>query len=230
MKQINALKTNLLQAECWVFDLDNTLYPATSDVFAQVDKKMTLFIAEFLDLEIEDAGRLRKAYYLEHGTTMAGLMAHHGMPPGDFLDYVHDIDLSNVSTDRMLDEALARLPGRKIVFTNGPADHAGRILDRLAVGHHFEAVFDIIIAGYVPKPKPEAYQSLVDRHELDPQKTVMVEDLARNLVPAAALGMTTVWVRQNEGPDVTKDPDAPVDHVHHIVDDLVPWLAQLTAA
>ncbi|NQU61675.1 MAG: pyrimidine 5'-nucleotidase [Rhodospirillales bacterium] len=229
MDQINALNTNLLQAECWVFDLDNTLYPATSDIFAQVDEKMTLFIAEFLSLGLEAAGKLRKDYYLEHGTTMAGLMAHHGLKPGKFLDYVHDIDLSTVSTDKALDEALSRLAGRKIIFTNGPADHAGRILDKLAVRHHFDAVFDIIIAGYIPKPKPEAYDALVEMHGLKPDKTVMVEDLARNLGPAAALGMTTVWVRQNEGPDVTKDPDAPVDHVHHIVDDLVPWLAQLTA-
>lgn len=227
MDQISAPINRLLQAECWVFDLDNTLYPASSGVFAQVDEKMTRFIADFLDLDFHEAGALRRTYYLEHGTTLSGLMALHGMEPGAFLDYVHDIDLAQVTPDPGLDRALSRLPGRKIIFTNGPAGHAERILERLSIGHHFEAVFDIIGAGYIPKPRPEPYRVLVHRHQLNPRKTVMVEDLARNLAPAAEMGMTTVWVR----PGGAAGRDSPVpDCVDHVADGLGQWLGALTAA
>lgn len=226
MDQTNSFKTALLGAECWVFDLDNTLYPASTDIFTQVDEKMTRFISEYLELDFEEAGKVRKDYYLEHGTTLAGLMDLHGMDPHDFLDFVHDIDLSSVAPNPGLDQSLSRLSGRKIIFTNGPTDHARRIMDRLAIGHHFEAVFDIVGADYVPKPRPEAYQTLVERHRLNPRKTVMVEDLVRNLVPAAAMGMTTVWVR----PDGKGSPENALKaDVDHVVDDLVSWLDGLTA-
>lgn len=216
----------LLEAEAWVFDLDNTLYPASSNLFAQVDRKMTRFIAEFLELGFDDAYRLQKTYFRRHGTTLRGLMNEHGMAPEGFLDFVHDIDLNPVSPDPLLDAALSRLPGRKIVFTNGPASHAERVLERLAVGRHFEAVFDIADADYVPKPQPEAYEALVRKHRLEPPSTVMVEDLVRNLEPAAALGMITVWVRWPERGDPAPPADAAV---HHVVDALAPWLDGLTA-
>lgn len=226
MDQTNSFKTALLGAECWVFDLDNTLYPASTDIFTQVDEKMTRFISEYLELDFEEAGKVRKDYYLEHGTTLAGLMDLHGMDPHDFLDFVHDIDLSSVAPNPGLDQSLSRLSGRKIIFTNGPTDHARRIMDRLAIGHHFEAVFDIVGADYVPKPRPEAYQTLVERHRLNPRNTVMVEDLVRNLAPAAAMGMTTVWVR----PDGKGSPENALKaDVDHVVDDLVSWLDGLTA-
>lgn len=226
MDQTNSFKTALLGAECWVFDLDNTLYPASTDIFTQVDEKMTRFISEYLELDFEEAGKVRKDYYLEHGTTLAGLMDLHGMDPHDFLDFVHDIDLSSVAPNPGLDQSLSRLRGRKIIFTNGPTDHAARIMDRLSIRHHFDAVFDIVGADYVPKPRPEAYQTLVERHRLNPRKTVMVEDLVRNLAPAAAMGMTTVWVR----PDGKGSPENALEaDVDHVVDDLVTWLDELTA-
>ena len=226
MDQTNSFKTALLGAECWVFDLDNTLYPASTDIFTQVDKKMTHFISEFLELDFEEAGKVRKDYYLEHGTTLAGLMDLHGMDPNDFLDFVHDIDLSSVAPNPGLDQSLSRLQGRKIIFTNGPTDHAVRIMDRLSIRHHFDAVFDIVGADYVPKPRPEAYQTLVERFRLNPRETVMVEDLVRNLAPAAAMGMTTVWVR----PDGKGSPENALKaDVDHVVDDLVNWLDELTA-
>ncbi len=219
-------KNRLLDAEAWVFDLDNTLYPAASNLFAQVDRRMTRFIADFLGLDWESAYRLQKTYFRRHGTTMRGLMNEHGMAPGPFLDYVHDIDLSPVAPDPALDAALARLKGRKIVFTNGPTDHAERVMDRLAVRRHFEAVFDIVAADYVPKPEPSVYAALVRRHRLDPATTVMVEDIARNLAPAAALGMTTVWVRAGDAPGIGDDGG----DADHVVDDLTQWLGELTAA
>jgi len=224
MNQSRSPEYALRDAEWWVFDLDNTLYPASSDLFPQVDKKMTRFIADFLDLDLAQAGELRRTYYLEHGTTLSGLMALHGMDPKDFLDYVHDIDLTAVTPDTAMGRALSRLPGRKVIFTNGPTDHAERILARLSLSHHFEDIYDIVGANYIPKPKPEPYDDLVRRCRLNPSRTVMVEDLARNLAPAAALGMTTVWVRSNSEIETNQSSE----HVDHVVDDLAQWLGALT--
>jgi len=214
-------------AEAWIFDLDNTLYPASCDLFAQIDKRMQGFIARFLGLDLESAFRIQKKYFREHGTTLRGLMDLHGLEPTEFLDYVHDIDLSIVPTSPDLDTVLDRLPGRKFIFTNASADHARRVMTRLGVSRHFDEVFDIICAGYVPKPDPRAYSMMIERYGLAPRSTVMVEDIARNLAPAAALGMTTVWLRTGsrfgeEGSDG--------DHVHHVVDDLVGWLKGLAPA
>jgi putative hydrolase of the HAD superfamily len=235
MIETKAPMNGLREAEAWVFDLDNTLYPAASNLFHQVDRKMTRFIADYLGLDAEAAYRLQKSYFREHGTTMRGLMNEHGMDPGPFLDFVHDIDLSPVSPDPALERALARLSGRKIVFTNGPTDHARRVMDRLAVGHHFEAVFDIVEADYVPKPQPEAYAALVRRHRLTPENTVMVEDIARNLRPAAALGMTTVWIRPADAGQGIKSggnsdgaADGDAAGIDHVTDDLAGWLTALT--
>ena len=227
MSPDKAPKTGPANAEAWVFDLDNTLYPAKSNLFSQVDRRMTRFIADFLGLDSESAYRLQKSYLRAHGTTMRGLMDEHGMDPGPFLDFVHDIDLGPVAPDPVLDRALARLPGRKIVFTNGPSDHAFRVMDRLAVAHHFEAVFDIVEADYVPKPEPRAYAALVRRHRLTPERTVMVEDMARNLRPAAALGMTTVWVKNDRGFSA-EGADGDAAGIDHVTDDLARWLAGLT--
>ena len=229
MDRTEAAKIRLLEAEAWVFDLDNTLYPASSNLFQQVDRRMTRFIADFLDLEWGAAYRLQKSYFREHGTTMRGLMNVHGIDPGPFLEFVHDIDLAPVAPDPALDAALARLPGRKIVFTNGPTDHALRVMDRLAVRRHFEAVFDIVEADYVPKPEPRAYEALVRRYGLNPPATVMVEDLACNLAPAAAMGMTTVWVRAPL-PGGTPDAGNDAQVADHVIDDLSGWLGELTAA
>lgn len=217
---------SLARADAWLFDLDNTLYPAACNLFAQVDVRIRDFVARFLDLPPEEAYTLQKHYFREHGTTMRGMMHDHGMDPGPFLDYVHDIDLSMVPASPRLDAALDRLPGRKIVFTNGSTGHAERVLDRLGVARHFEAVFDIVAADYTPKPDPSAYAALVRRLDLRPKATVMVEDLARNLVPAAAMGMTTVWVRCR--PDDPLD-EAAAPHVHHVIDDLETWLEGVAA-
>jgi len=213
--------TELRHADAWVFDLDNTLYPATFKLFGQIDDRMRAYIAEFLGVGLEDAYRLQKHYFREYGTSLHGLMHHHGMDPEPFLDYVHDIDVTVLPPSPKLEAALARLPGRKLVFTNASTRHAERVMGRLGIGHHFDAVFDIIEADYQPKPKPEAYDVLVERHGLDAGNTVMVEDIARNLAPAAALGMTTVWVRTD-----TEHGTAGADggFIDHVVDDLVAWL------
>jgi putative hydrolase of the HAD superfamily len=211
----------LRDAEAWIFDLDNTLYSATFNLFGQIDDRMRAYIADFLGVGLEEAYRLQKHYFREYGTSLHGLMHHHGMDPAAFLDYVHDIDVTVLPPSPRLEAALALLPGRKLVFTNASTRHAERVMGRLGIGHHFEAVFDIIEADYRPKPGPESYGVLVRRHGLDAGKTVMVEDIARNLAPAAALGMTTVWIRTN-----TEHGTAGADggFIDHVVDDLEAWL------
>ena len=215
----------LRQAETWVFDLDNTLYPATTNLFGQIDLRMRDFIAVALNLELEEARVLQKTYFHNYGTTLRGLMEHHAVDAHAFLDYVHAIDIDALTPSPALDTALARLSGRKLIFTNASTAHAERVMRRLGVERHFDAVFDIADSGFQPKPDPVVYARLVERHRIDPRSSVMVEDIARNLEPAAALGMTTVWVRTDsqwgrEGNDG--------DHVHHVVDDLAAWLGALT--
>ena len=184
----------LRDAECWVFDLDNTLYPASARLFDQIDRRMCAFIADFLELDHEAAWRVQKSYFREHGTTLRGLMIEHGMDPGPYLDYVHDIDLAAIVPDPGLTRAFEALPGRKVIFTNSTQTHAKRVVDRLGIAHHFEAVFDIRDADYLPKPDPAVYRKLVEDHRVDAGSAVMVEDIKRNLAPAAAMGMATVWV------------------------------------
>jgi len=207
----------------WVFDLDNTLYPARCNLFAQVDRRIGLFIEELLGLEAIAARDLQKRYFREHGTTLRGLMTHHGIDPEVFLDFVHEIDMTPVPPSPELAAALANLPGRKFIFTNGSVAHAERVMARLGVAAHFDGVFDIVAAGYLPKPDPTTYRSMVERYAIDPARAAMIEDLPRNLRPAAALGMTTVLVLTGEEWAMT---DAAGDHIHHVTDDLVGWLGE----
>ncbi|MBR9973391.1 pyrimidine 5'-nucleotidase [Magnetospirillum sulfuroxidans] len=229
MSPIDTHRPPLSDLETWVFDLDNTLYPATSSLFPQIDVRMRQFIATRLGLELDDAFVLQKRYYREFGTTLRGLMSVHGMEPDDFLAYVHDIDHTVLDAAPRLDAALGRLGGRKLIFTNGSERHAEKVLAQLGLGHHFAGIFDIAAARFVPKPQPECYDLMVRRFAFDPRAAAMVEDLHRNLVPAAALGMTTVWVRQDDHPDskVVMHDDDDLAHVHHVTDDLTHWLEQV---
>lgn len=212
--------------ETWVFDLDNTLYPAACDLFAQIDVRMTAFIAELLDVDPVEARRLQKSYFHEHGTTLNGLIRVHGIEPSGFLDYVHDIDLSVVAAAPELERRLEGLPGRKIVFTNGSLVHAERVLARLGVDHHFRDIFDIHAAAYVPKPSIATYQGLIAHFGFDPKRAIMFDDLSRNLVPAHQLGMTTVWVRSDSEWSRALEPAA--RHcIDHVCDDLLGFLRRI---
>ncbi|HEX9771726.1 MAG TPA: pyrimidine 5'-nucleotidase [Kiloniellales bacterium] len=212
------------RVEAWIFDLDNTLYPASCNLFAQVDARMSAFIQDLLSLGPGEARRIQKSYFREHGTTLRGLMDHHRVEPEAFLAYVHDIDFSVIPEAADLEAALARLAGRKLVFTNATVRYAEQVLARLGIAHHIEAIFDIVAAGYRPKPEPESYRRLIAEHGIDPRRAVLVEDIARNLAPAAALGMTTVWVPN--AADWSRD-GAEDGHVHHVVQDLAAWLMDL---
>jgi len=205
----------------WVFDLDNTLYPAHCRLFDQVDRRIGLFIQDRLGLDAVAARLLQKQYFRQHGTTLSGLMTHHAVEPELFLDFVHDIDLAPVKPSPALDAARGRLSGRKFIFTNGSNAHAARVMDRLGVARHFDGVFDIADAGYVPKPALATYERLISRHAIVPSRAVMIEDLPRNLRPAAELGMTTLLVLTGEE---WAEADKAGDHIHHVTDDLVGWL------
>jgi putative hydrolase of the HAD superfamily len=224
------LRRTLGHVDTWLFDLDNTLYPATSSLFPQIDRRMKAFIAEVLEVPPDEAYRLQKLYYHRYGTTLRGLMLEHGLEPDAFLSYVHDIDHAVLAYDRALDRALDLLPGRKLVFTNGSRRHAEKVLDRLALAHHFEDIFDIAAAGYIPKPQPETYRRLLDRLSVEAARTAFFEDSAANLKPAAAIGMTTILVRS--GPDHAPRHDAGGDlsHCHHVTDDLAAWLGAVAKA
>jgi putative hydrolase of the HAD superfamily len=215
--------TPLDRLDTWVFDLDNTLYPATSSLFPQIDLRMRAFIAELLGLNEAEAHALQKRYYREFGTTLRGLMLVHGLEPERFLDYVHDIDRSVLMPEPELDRALSLLGGRKLIFTNGTESHAVKVLDRLNLSRHFEGIFDIHASNYIPKPDPETYQRLLTRHGVRAQSAAMFEDIARNLKPAFDLGMTTVWVRAHE-PEFGHDTEDA--HVHYTTEDLADWLLQ----
>jgi len=205
----------------WIFDLDNTLYPPECNLFAQVDKRMGAFIRDHFGVDEETARRIQKSYFLDYGTTLKGLMDRRGVDPDDFLAAVHDIDISPLRPDPALAEAIARLDGRKLVFTNAPADYAERVLERLGIAPLFDGLYDIAAAGFTPKPMRETYDRFVARHGVTPGEAVMVEDMARNLVPAAELGMTTVWLRNSYAwGDVGHEPE----HVHHEIDDLAAFL------
>ena len=215
------IRADLSHVDTWIFDLDNTLYPSTSRLFDQIDIRIGQFIAERFDIDSQEARKIQKSYFREHGTTLNGLMTEHDMAPEDFLDYVHDIDFSPLEPSSGLEAALAELPGRKMIFTNADVPYARKVLARLGVAHHFEHVYDIAAANYVPKPFPAAYDTLIQRHDIEPEATIFFEDIARNLVPAAALGMTTVWVRGDDNWVLPGNEDAKPDYE---TDDLVAWL------
>ncbi|MEQ9811544.1 MAG: pyrimidine 5'-nucleotidase [Azospirillaceae bacterium] len=217
-------RPDLDHVETWIFDLDNTLYPASSNLFDQVSANIGTYIQRHFGLDAEAARALQKRLFREHRTTLNGLMVEHGVDPADYLAHVHEIDVSVVPENPALRPAIDALPGAKIIFTNGSVRHAERVLERLGLAGAFDAIEDIVSSRYVPKPEPEPYRTLVARHGVDPRRAVMVEDMAVNLMPAHDLGMTTVWVRTDH-PHAAADADAA--HVHHVVDDVADWLMGL---
>jgi putative hydrolase of the HAD superfamily len=220
--------------DTWVFDLDNTLYPHHVNLWQQVDKRIGEFVGAWLKVSPQEARRIQKDYYRRYGTTMRGMMTEHGVRADDFLAYVHQIDHSPLEPNPAMGAAIASLPGRKLVLTNGSTDHADKVLQRLGIDAHFEAVFDIIAADLEPKPAAQTYQKFLGDHRVDPGKSAMFEDLARNLVIPHQLGMTTVLVVPDGTREVLREDwelegrdDSCVDHV---TDDLTAFLQGLARA
>ncbi|MEQ8320672.1 MAG: pyrimidine 5'-nucleotidase [Rhodospirillales bacterium] len=219
----------------WVFDLDNTLYPAECDLFAEIDTRMTDFVSRILQLPRDEARLVQKKYYAEHGTTLSGLMTVHGIDPEDFLHYVHEVDLSPLPDLPSLRAALEVLPGRKFVYTNGSRRHAERVTEKMGLGHVFHGSFGIEDAAYAPKPKPASYEAFRLLHDVDPHESIFFEDLARNLAPAKDIGFTTVLVHSEK--DWSHEPvearpasladvlgDDGQDHIDYVTGDLAAFL------
>jgi putative hydrolase of the HAD superfamily len=205
--------------DTWLFDLDNTLYPAESGFMGEIEKRMTAYVQKVTGLERDAAYRLQKEYLGQYGLTLGGLVAHHGVDPADFHAIFHDMSLEALAHDPELVAAIARLPGRRLIFTNADDVHAARVLEHMGLGHLFDEVFHIGSADYVPKPAPEAFEKLNAAHAIEPSSTAFFEDREINLAPAADLGMTTVLV----GPHAAASTAA---FVHHRTEKLAPFLAQ----
>ncbi len=214
--------------ESWIFDLDNTLYPASCRLFDQMHVKMGEYVMRHFGVEYAEAKRIQKALFHKHGTTLRGLMVEHNHAPEGFLDYVHDIDYAPVEPNPALIAALEKLPGRKLVFTNGTTTHARRVMERLGVAEAFHGVFDIVDSDHIPKPQRMPYEKFLSEHSVEPQKSAMFEDIARNLEVPHEMGMVTVLVASDDNEDAKLLNGTEVmPHVDHVTDDLAGFLAQL---
>ena len=218
--------------ETWIFDLDNTLYPASCRLFDQIDVRMGEFIANLFQVDKVEARRIQKDFFYKYGTTLRGLMEEHKIEPDAFLDYVHDIDHSPVPSNAQLVENLAALPGRKLVFTNGTVKHATAVMRHIGITHVFDDIFDIVHSDFIPKPERRPYEKFIARHNVDAGRAAMFEDIARNLEVPHTLGMTTVLVRDDQNDDgaminrIHGDGEGAA-YVHHSTNDLAGFLADI---
>lgn len=178
----------------WIFDLDNTLYPAGDAVFAQIDTRMTDYISSHLHLSRDEAKALQHQYYNRYGTSLTGLIRHHHIDAEEFLTEAHRIDLSSLTEAPELRAGLEKLPGRRIVFTNGTTEHAERVLEKRGLTGLIDAIWDIRCSEFVAKPAIESFERLIRGLDIDPLRSAFFEDMAINLIPAALLGMTTVCI------------------------------------
>jgi putative hydrolase of the HAD superfamily len=219
----------LSRIDTWVFDLDNTLYPADSDLWPKIDQRITLFLAHLFGLDGISSRALQKYYYQRYGTTLRGLMEEHGIGPDEFLDFTHDIDRSSLLPNLALATAITALPGRKLILTNGSREHALRTAEALGLETMFEDIFDIAAADFVPKPAAVTYERFFERHVVDPARAVMFEDLARNLIIPHERGMTTVLVVPKPGQMDHRDAfeitsEAMPPHIDFVTNDLARFL------
>ncbi|MEL7111907.1 MAG: pyrimidine 5'-nucleotidase [Pseudomonadota bacterium] len=226
---------NLKERRVWVFDLDNTLYPAECDLFAEIDQRMTDFVARFLRLPHEEARATQKKYYAEHGTTLNGLMSMHGMAPDEFLAHVHEIDLSPLPKTPDLASAINALPGEKYVYTNGSRGHAERVTNYMGLGEVFDGQFAIEDSQFIPKPNQASYDAFLSQFGVDPAQAVFFEDLARNLAPAKDMGFATVLVQSDK--DWSHEPESArpagiwddlPPHIDYVTRDLTQFVRSIT--
>ena len=219
------LPARLAGVDTWLFDMDNTLYPASANLFQQIDARMQAYVARLLGLPGDEARRVQKRMFREHGTTLRGLMEECHVNANGFLAEVHDVDMSVLDRDLRLREALLRLPGRRIVFTNADRPYAERVLEALGIAGCFDAIHDIHAMDYRPKPDPACYRRLLDRFEIAAERSFFADDMALNLAPASRIGMRTGWVnngseRGGEGHDAA--------HIDFELTNLTDWLEELT--
>jgi putative hydrolase of the HAD superfamily len=231
---LSHIKQAFRDTRLWIFDLDNTLYPSECNLFAEIDRRMSAFIQNLLGLDPVAARKVQKGLYYEHGTTLAGLMAEHKVKPEEFMDYVHDIDISPVRQMPELAEAIGRLEGRKFIFTNGSKRHAERVAGKLGVIDKFDGIYDIAAGGYVPKPRPEAFRRFLDYCGGVNAKAAMFEDLPHNLEPAHALGIVTVLVhsefQDHPSQAALKEAGELPHYIHFETGDLPRFLMDIAAS
>ena len=188
----------LKKIKYWLFDLDNTLYSGDTKVFDQVDKKMSFFISNKLNVSLEEAKKIQKSYFHEYNTTLNGMIKNHKIDAEEFLEFVHDVDLNFLKEDLALQNELINLTGKKYIFTNGSKAHASNVTKRIGIQNLFDGVFDIVESDFIPKPSIEPYKKIIQKYGIDPEYCIFIEDIARNLKPAHELGMKTVWIENNE--------------------------------
>lgn len=219
----------LAQIDTWVFDLDNTLYSADCDLWPKIDQRITAFLVHLFGLDGLSARALQKYYYQRYGTTLRGLMDDHGVGAEEFLAFVHEIDRSSLLPNPTLAEAIAALPGRKLILTNGSREHALLTAEALGLADMFEDIFDIVAAELIPKPELVTYERFFDKHGVDPQTAAMFEDIERNLVIPHQKGMVTALVVPKPGQSDHREPfeiaaAKSFPHVDYVTSDLEKFL------
>ncbi|MCG7392084.1 pyrimidine 5'-nucleotidase [Microvirga sp. ACRRW] len=215
--------------DTWIFDLDNTLYPHTSRVWPQIDERITLYVSNLFGLDGLSSKALQKYFYHKYGTTLKALVDEYNIDPHDFLDFAHDIDHTDIELNASLGAAIEKLPGRKLILTNGSRKHAENVAKKIGILDHFEDVFDIAASNFVPKPERRAYESFLDRHGVEPSRSAMFEDIAKNLTVPHELGMTTTLIvpktvdpfRESFEQEAVKTPE-----IDYITNDLAEFLRQ----
>ena len=189
---------DLSKIKFWLVDLDNTLYSGDTKVFDQVDKKMSKFISDKLNVSIEEAKKIQKNYFHEYNTTLNGMIKNHKIDANEFLEFVHDVDLNFLQKNESLEKEITKLNGKKIIFTNGSKAHASNVTKRIGIEKLFDGVFDIVDSDFIPKPSKQPYEKIIENFKIEPQYCIFFEDIARNLKPAHELGMKTVWIENDE--------------------------------
>jgi putative hydrolase of the HAD superfamily len=234
MTRAAQIVASFAHVDAWVFDLDNTLYPPDSGLWPAIEERITHFLIEHSGLDGASARALQRYYYEQHGTTLRGLVDEDGLSPDEFLDFVHDIDRSSLPPNPALGAEIARLPGRKLIFTNGSRRHALDTIQQLGLTGLFEDAFDIVAASLAPKPSAQAYEAFLSAHHVDPRRAAMFEDIAKNLVVPKARGMTTVLVTAKPGQTDHRQPHdrerTRGEFVDFVTDDLVSFLRGVNAA
>ena len=208
----------------WIFDLDNTLYAGNTRVFEQISKRISKYISEKLNVSIEEAKKIQKNYFYEYNTTLNGMIKNHKIDANEFLEFVHNVNIDFLKEDPKLKEELKQLEGKKFIFTNGSRKHALNIIQRIGIDQSFDGIFDIVDSDFIPKPAIEPYKKLVEKHTIDPNLCVLVEDIARNLKPAYEMGMKTVWIENNE-PWAAKFSDS--NFINYKINNLSEFLKQV---
>ena len=214
----------LAEIKYWIFDLDNTLYSGDTKVFDQVDKKMSKFISEKLNVSLEEAKKIQKNYFHEYNTTLNGMIKNHEIDADEFLEFVHDVDLNFLKEDKLLRQEINNLNGKKFIFTNGSKAHAANVTKRIGIEKLFDGVFDIVESDFIPKPSIEPYKKIIEKYKIEPQYSIFIEDIARNLKPAHELGMKTVWIKNNE-PWAAEFSDS--DFINYKIDNLAKFLKEI---